>query len=98
MLAFSVKQLYTFFNKLDPSISTQIFLADLDLAEPISPPSFGFDIAFGIDKQLDPSIGYLSLTQVSYDYVDKNGTVVRIKNKKNLPLVLCSNNSFIGFN
>ena len=98
MLAFFVNQAYIFVKKLNPATSTQVYLADLNTVGSLTPTDFGFDIAVGLNKTLDPSIGYFSFMQVTYDYQTVNGQIKRIKTKTALPLVPCGNDFFTGFN
>jgi len=98
MLAFFVNQGYIFVNKLNPATSTQIYLADLNTKGSLTPSDYGFDIAFGLNKTLDPSIGYFSFMQVTFNYQTVNGQTKRVKKRTSLPLVPCENNFFNGFN
>lgn len=68
MLAFSLDKLFIFVNKQNPNISTQVYLADLNVAEAMRPTDYGYDIAFGLNKTLDPSIGYFSFMHVNFNY------------------------------
>ena len=99
MIAFSIKQLYVFVNKQDPTVSTQVYLADLNKADALVPQKYGYDIAFGLNKTLDPSIGYFTFNQVNFNYVAQpDGSVSRIKSRIPLQFVPCGNDFFKGFN
>lgn len=62
------------------------------------PKQYGFDIAFGLDKPMNASYGYLQFQQIIYRYETINGTTVRNKYKTTIPITKCGNNFFQGFN
>jgi hypothetical protein len=58
LVAYTSFKTYVLFNRVNPNISKAEFIRDLDKEGPFKPYDFGFDFAFGIGSQLDPSIGY----------------------------------------
>ena len=69
--AYAIYKCYNLVNKINPNISKQSFMRDLSVEPQLEPASYGFDLAFGIGKTLDPSIGYYSASLVYY-YYSKN--------------------------
>ena len=72
-------------------------MTDLNELGPFKPQELGFDIAFGIDKPLDPSYGFMRVRLVDFYYTNQtnpDGSNVRIKGRTNLDIDLCSK---VGF-
>lgn len=61
MMAFSIYRSIIFISKDDPEVSKQEFMRNLDHENAVNPRKYGFDIAFGLDKQLDPTFGYVTV-------------------------------------
>ena len=61
-------------------------MTNLDQQGPMYPKQYGFDIAFGLDKPMDPSYGYLQFQQIVFRYETINGTTVRNKYKTTIPI------------
>ena len=65
-------------------------MRNLDEEDPFIPKEFGFDMAIGLDKELDPTIGYMTVNKVSFDYViSNNGARSRNRTKELLELGPC---------
>ena len=54
ILAFTIYRGFILINRINPDVSQQSFLRDLNFEEPFRPQDYGFDFAFGIGYPLDP--------------------------------------------
>ena len=54
IIAFSIYRCIVFVTKQDPNLSKQSFTRDLDIEGPLYPKDFGFNIAFGLKRPIDP--------------------------------------------
>jgi len=54
ILAFSSYKCIVFITKQDPSVSKQSYSRDLDHEGSLNPKHFGFSIAFGLKRPIDP--------------------------------------------
>eukprot|EP00347_Sterkiella_histriomuscorum_P001365 403372316 len=70
LLAFFVFRATVLFDKSDVKASRQSFVRKLSVAEPYNPFSMGFNFAFGIGKDLDPSIGVYTSQNLQYQLSD----------------------------
>lgn len=57
ILAFSIYRCIAFVTRSDPSLSKQSFMRDLDSEGPLIPSKFGFNIGFGLKRDIDPTYG-----------------------------------------
>ena len=57
MLAFSTYRCLVFVTRDGPELSKQSFTRDLDHEEALLPNNFGFNIAFGLKRPIDPDYG-----------------------------------------
>ena len=57
IFAFSIYRCITFINRLDPNLSKQSFMRDLDSEGPLLPSKYGFNIGFGLKRDIDPTYG-----------------------------------------
>ncbi len=81
-------------------MSKQSFTRDLDHEGPLYPKDFGFNIAFGLKRPIDPQYGKFIVSKVTQQYVYDKGQKSRIKTKKPLDFIPCGNatSQFQGFN
>ncbi|TNV83870.1 hypothetical protein FGO68_gene6300 [Halteria grandinella] len=103
LLAFSAFKLFILTNRINPNISQQSFLRNLQEEEEFRPyesdPSLTtgkFDIAFGISQPLDPTIGYYVVyeTHFYFEINNKTGLPVRQKVKRKLNIDYCGDKYF----
>ncbi|CDW79323.1 UNKNOWN [Stylonychia lemnae] len=64
---------YLLYTKKFPTTFTKYFLRDINNQDSLSPQDNGFDLAFGVSKQIDPSYGGFIAYQTSQT---ENGTIV----------------------
>ncbi len=66
-------------------------MRDLDEEPPLIPADYGYNIAFGLPKPLDPTYGRYVVNTVIFSYVTDAATGVkkRIKSKKPMNITLC---------
>ena len=95
LVAFFLFRASVLFEKSDVKASRQSFVRKLSEAEPFNPFRYGFSIAFGIGKDLDPSIGYYTLNYVIQK--SNNETQTKIKTKIPLTHSPCNFSNF-GYN
>jgi hypothetical protein len=81
LLAFAVYRLFILTTRLDPDVSKQSFISDLDLEPAMILDEFGFNLAFGLKNPLDPSVGHFVVNRVHNNYIYTNDGK-RIRNKK----------------
>jgi hypothetical protein len=79
-------------TKSNPNIATESLLRNLASEGAFYPATSGFDFAFGIGIDLDPRIGYYTVNQIDYDYIevinsDNTTTTTRVKIETPLTLV-----------
>lgn len=80
MLVYTGFRFYYFVNRLNPNIAKTSLIRDAAEDLPFNPVEMGFDFAFGLQKPLDPSIGFFTVRQ-------RNQTVVnneRVKGQTDL--------------
>ena len=65
ILAFGIYRCIAFVNKQDPSLSKQSFMRDLDSEGPMLPSKYGFNIGFGLKREIDPRYGSFNVNKVS---------------------------------
>eukprot|EP00347_Sterkiella_histriomuscorum_P015758 403355792 len=92
LFAFFVFRATVLFDKSDVKASRQSFVRKLSVAEPYNPFSLGFNFAFGIGKDLDPSIGVYTLNYVIQK--SNNSTSTKIKTKIPLTHSPCNFTNF----
>lgn len=77
LVAFAGYKLYILVNRINPNVSQQTFLRDLNQEgsykpyvkpEGLTEGTSGFDIAFGVKTPLNASIGYYAVNEVHYYY------------------------------
>jgi hypothetical protein len=61
--AFGSYKAYVLITRNNTTVSLKSFQRDLDVAGSYTPGASGFDMAFGIGVDLDPSIGSYLVTQ-----------------------------------
>jgi hypothetical protein len=57
-------------TKSNPTIVTESLLRNLATEDVFYPGTSGFDFAFGIGIDLDPRMGYYTVNQIDYDYIE----------------------------
>lgn len=75
-------------------------MRDLDYEKPLVPSDFGFNIGFGLKRDIDPTYGKFMVLKVSQNYVNINGNRTRVKTKEKVEYQLCGNDTtqFQGLN
>ena len=74
-------------------------MRDLDQEPALVPADYGYNLAFGLQKALDPTYGRYVVNTVIFNYVtDAAGTKKRIKSRKPMNITLCEDKRFLGFN
>ena len=69
-----------FINRLNPTTGIQTNTLDLEVAGPLRPADYSFEIGFGLGKHLDPSYGHFTVynfQSVLTGNVDANGDSIR---------------------
>ncbi|CDW71369.1 UNKNOWN [Stylonychia lemnae] len=97
LLAYFAFRSYVLLSKSNPYLSKPTFLRHLLSEGEFKAMDYGFDIAFGINQELDPSIGHYQVNQVRYYYIDKydaNGNQIRIKDRIPLEVQRCGQEHF----
>jgi hypothetical protein len=61
VFSYGVYRITLLFNKWNPAISKTSMVRNLNTDGPYTPSDYGFDFAFGIYNDLDPSIGYFTV-------------------------------------
>ncbi len=93
--SFAVYRAMILFFRMNPNVSQQSFLQDLDTSgsyNPFiakSPNGTTFDISFGIGKALDPTVGTLNVNYVEWKYTETSPPK-RYKVKSPVPFVPCA--------
>lgn len=100
LLAFATYRMIILVTRDNPNVSNQSYMRNLDLEPPLIPADFGYDLAFGLPKVIDPTIGKYIVNRVAFDYVTDNSTGIRKRIKSRTPVnfSLCENRQFLGFN
>lgn len=100
MAAFVASKLIILFNRLNPSVSKQSYIKDLDKEPVLMGSDYGFEFAFGFNKSFDKTYGEFVVNQVSFDYkyAEDGGPRTRPKVKRRLNLEECGLDHFKGFN
>ncbi|CDW76970.1 UNKNOWN [Stylonychia lemnae] len=78
-------------------ILIMILLGDMQDGLGFRPQEQGFDFAFGLNKDLDSSIGYFTVRQVDIyetNQLDQNGKNVKSKNQRDLKFSKCHDHHF----
>jgi len=65
LTAYSLYTLYYMINRLSPSITKTTMIRPSDEEEPFRPQDVGFDFAFGLGSDLDPSIGFFTAKYIN---------------------------------
>ena len=65
ILAFSTYKSIVFVTKQDPNVSKQVFTRDLDHEGPLYPKDYGFNLAFGLKRPIDPKYGRFVVFKVT---------------------------------
>jgi hypothetical protein len=98
LAAFAISKFNELVNRLNPNVIKSTFLRNLTLSEPYRPQDLGFDFAFGLDQNIDPTYGYFTAKSIDLSLTDKLDpkTGVNIKNKttKSLEFGECSDSYF----
>ena len=84
-------------NRINPTINKKGLFRDLNTLGPFIPGQKGFSLAFGVGQDLDPRIGYYSLSEVQVNYANmpnEKGGYDRDKKKRDLSLVKCETDNF----
>jgi len=73
LMSFGGYKLFILISRDNPDVSQQTFLRDLDSEPPLIPYNDsvkvgGFDIAFGVGRPIDSSIGYYRVNEVHFYY------------------------------
>ena len=69
LLAFTSYRLFILMSRLDPDVSKQSFIQDLDAEPAMILDEYGFNLAFGLKNTLEPSVGHFLVSRVHYNYV-----------------------------
>jgi hypothetical protein len=57
-------------------------MRDLDSEKPLVPNEFGFNIGFGLRRDIDPTYGKFIVQKVSQNYVNINGNRTRVRTRE----------------
>jgi hypothetical protein len=68
-------------------------MRDLDSEKPLIPSEFGFNLGFGLKRDIDPTYGQFMVQKVSQNYVNINGNRTRVKTRQKVDYQLCGNDS-----
>jgi hypothetical protein len=100
LLAFATYRMIILVTRDDPNVSKQSFMRDLDVEDPLLPADYGYNLAFGLPKPMDPSFGLYVVNTVSFDYYTNETTGVRRRFKTRTPVNVtpCEDRQFLGFN
>ncbi|CDW87806.1 UNKNOWN [Stylonychia lemnae] len=85
------------YMKLDANISKISLIRTMNDGQIYKPQELGFDFAFGVSSELDPSIGHFTVKQIGHyetDQFDINGKKVMTKIERNLRLDKCHDKHF----
>ncbi|CDW82837.1 UNKNOWN [Stylonychia lemnae] len=94
---YGVFRAYYLYMKFDANISTISLIRSMNDGQIYKPQELGFDFAFGVSSELDPSIGYFTVKQIGYyetDQFELNGKKVMNKTERNLRLDKCQDKHF----
>eukprot|EP00347_Sterkiella_histriomuscorum_P019663 403340763 len=97
LLGFGIFKAFYLFSRYNPEITKISLLRDMSLGEIFDPTSSDFDFAFGLNNELDPSIGYFTAKQLGRyetDQKDASGKLIIDKVSKNLPFGKCGDAGF----
>lgn len=89
MLAFSAYRCVVFVTRDGPELSKQSFTRDLDHEEALVPRDYGFNIAFGLKRPIDPNYGQFLVYKVTQQYSYVNGVKSKTKSKQKLEIIPC---------
>jgi hypothetical protein len=99
LLAFAVYRMMILVTRDDPEVSKQSFMKDLDAEPALIPSDFGFEVAFGLSRDLDPTIGRYVVNTVAFDYIQNvTGIRQRVKDRSPVNITQCEDKRFLGFN
>ncbi|CDW76214.1 UNKNOWN [Stylonychia lemnae] len=90
-LAYTYQQLILLIYNGDPTIQISETLRDMDDLSSFSPKEAGFDFAFSLKRDLDPSIAYFDVKQIR-EYYLANGT--KLNETKNMTIQKCNAEQF----
>ena len=68
LLAFATYRTIILVTRNDPNVSKQSYMRDLDGADPLLPADYGYNLAFGLPKPIDPSYGRYLVNTVTFSY------------------------------
>ncbi len=68
LLAFATYRMIILVTRDDPNVSKQSFMRDLDAEDPLLPADYGYNLAFGLPKPMDPSFGRYLVNTVTFEY------------------------------
>jgi hypothetical protein len=68
LLAFATYRIIILVTRDNPNVSKQSFMRDLDAVEPLLPADYGYNLAFGLAKPMDPLFGRYLVNTVTFDY------------------------------
>ena len=57
LLAFATYRMIIMVTRDNPNVSKQSFMRDLDAEDALIPADYGYNMAFGLPKLMDPSFG-----------------------------------------
>eukprot|EP00347_Sterkiella_histriomuscorum_P023730 403333580 len=98
LTGYGVFKAYYLFSRFNPEITKISLLRDMSLGEVFDPTSSDFDFAFGLNSDLDKSIGYFTVRQLGRyetDIQDANGKLFTNKTINELPYGKCGDAGFV---
>lgn len=61
LLGFGIFKAYYLFSRFNPEVTKISLLRDMSLGEVFDPKETDFDFAFGLNSELDPTIGHFTV-------------------------------------
>ena len=90
LLAFASYRLFILTTRLDPDVSKQSFIQDLDIEPAMILDDYGFNLAFGLKNPLEPSVGSFVVNRVHNNYIyTKDGKRKRNKTRTDVNFQNC---------
>ncbi|CDW87303.1 UNKNOWN [Stylonychia lemnae] len=92
LLSYGVFKAVFMFNRMNPSVQKVSLLRDMSDGLIFKPQDLGFDFAFGLSQNLEPSIGYFTVRQqviFETDMIDDQGKIVIEKLKRDVKFSKC---------